>query len=144
VAMDADHMTGMRIGGTPIGPYLGVGTQYAESPIAGTSLAAPLFAGVQALAQQARGNQPIGFANPALYHRYNTPSFRDITTYKLPDGSYPAAVGSDPHLNHGVLGLYTLRGQTPATPLNTPTTTPGYDEVTGIGAPTSAYLSSWQ
>ena len=88
VAMDADGRTGMLVGGKPL-DVTGNGTTYTEDRIGGTSLSAPLFAGVQALAQQAAGHR-LGFANPEIYQRYDTPSFHDITKYTLPDGGYPA------------------------------------------------------
>ena len=45
-------------------------TEYCESPIGGTSLATPLFAGVLALVNERRFSQglsAVGFINPALY-----------------------------------------------------------------------------
>ncbi len=58
-----------------------------DFPIAGTSLAAPLWAGFMALVNQqavANGQPPVGFANPALYAigkstNYSS-CFHDITT----------------------------------------------------------------
>jgi subtilase family serine protease len=49
---------------------LSVQLEYCERRIGGTSLASPLFAGVLALADQARATKvlgPVGFVNPALY-----------------------------------------------------------------------------
>ncbi|HEY3853934.1 MAG TPA: protease pro-enzyme activation domain-containing protein [Verrucomicrobiae bacterium] len=55
--------------------------------VGGTSVAAPLWAGVTALVNEqgaATGNSPIGFANPALYaigkSAQNSASYHDITT----------------------------------------------------------------
>ena len=57
------------------------------SPVGGTSAAAPLWAGIAALANQqgaAAGLAPIGFANPALYaigkSALNSTCYHDITT----------------------------------------------------------------
>ena len=57
------------------------------SPVGGTSAAAPLWAGISALANQqgaASGLAPIGFANPALYaigkSALNSACYHDITT----------------------------------------------------------------
>jgi subtilase family serine protease len=48
---------------------------YSTARWGGTSLAAPLFAGMQALAQQAQGTA-IGFANPEIYQRYQANNSR--------------------------------------------------------------------
>jgi hypothetical protein len=64
--------------------YLGFATNF---PLAGTSLSTPLWAGFMALVNQqaaAKGQPPIGFANPALYAigksaQYHS-CFHDITT----------------------------------------------------------------
>jgi hypothetical protein len=34
---------------------------------------------MQALAEQAQGGAPIGFANPQIYARYGTPAIQDVT-----------------------------------------------------------------
>lgn len=85
------------------------GDDYAYSldlPEAGTSLAAPLWAGFMALVNQqaaANGQPPIGFANPALYAiakstRYHS-CFHDITTGNnfttSSPSKYTATVGYD-------------------------------------------------
>ena len=58
-----------------------------DLPEGGTSLAAPLWAGLVALANQqaaANGQSPVGFANPALYAIAKSTNyqscFHDITT----------------------------------------------------------------
>ena len=66
------------------------------SPEAGTSLAAPLWAGFMALVNQqaaANGQPPIGFVNPALYAigkstNYHS-CFHDITTGSNTNSSSP-------------------------------------------------------
>ncbi|MFD2414977.1 S53 family peptidase [Amycolatopsis pigmentata] len=145
VAMDADGTTGMLVGGTPLGgsPTSDPSTwQYTEARIGGTSLSAPLFAGVQALAQQARGGKPLGFANPVLYRLAYTGAFRDID--KLP-GAVPAAVTYRQVAADGTRApvLFQLFGQMPVTPPlpTTPQVGRGFDTETGIGAPTVRYLS---
>jgi subtilase family serine protease len=142
VAMDADGRTGMLVGGKPL-DVTGNGTTYAEDRIGGTSLSAPLFAGVQALAQQAAGHR-LGFANPEIYQRYDTPSFHDITKYTLPDGGYPAEAAQP--LFTDEWDLYVHQGQVPKSTIvpTPPNTLPGFDEVTGVGVPTSAYLRSFR
>jgi subtilase family serine protease len=157
VAMDADPYSGFLIGetytiaGNPISDYGCVPEsatlEYCEGGIGGTSLASPLFAGVLALVNQQRfANHlsAIGFANPALYQLTvgapgsTTPlvdvvapatptallrgylgipgQLRLVTVNSVPDSSCPAGVCE------GVDDVFLL-------------TTPGYDNVTGLGTP---------
>jgi subtilase family serine protease len=81
ISMMADlYSTGVAIGETftiSSDPLANAGctpltatTEYCEGPSGGTSLASPMFAGVLALADQARfaaGKGVLGFVNPALY-----------------------------------------------------------------------------
>ena len=66
----ADPSTGVAVGETLYGPDNAQGVpgplEFRLSRIGGTSVASPIFAGIEADAQQAAG-QPIGFANPAIY-----------------------------------------------------------------------------
>ena len=150
VAMDADPATGMVIGGTPLDGSLTTDPSswhYIEHTFGGTSLSTPLFAGVQALAQQARGGKPLGFANPVMYQRANSAAFRDVIAYKLPDGNAPTAVR---YVSNGTGGttptLYTFLASQlvgPQDGLNPPVVGPGFDTETGLGTPTGAYLLSF-
>jgi len=75
LAMDADPQTGVTFAQTyvlPSGRH-----EIIDSWIGGTSLAAPLVAGVMALADQQSGF-PHGFVNPELYALSGTPALRDI------------------------------------------------------------------
>ena len=81
--------------------------------VGGTSLAAPLWAGLSAVVQQSCGS-PIGFAAPALYSSQQAGQagvLTDITSGSNSDGG--------PGYNAG----------------------PGYDMVTGLGVPDAAGLS---
>jgi len=141
VAMDADPMTGFLVGVTQPLPDGTVG--YGESVIGGTSLATPLFAGLQADAQQAAGH-PFGFLNPALYAMASSGAFHDITPTSFGaaaprDGTPPAEVvdlGPDGSGTHQAR-LYQLGDDTPLS------TGVGYDDVTGLGSPSWSYLHSW-
>ena len=66
----ADPSTGVAVGETLYGPDNAQGVpgplEFRLSRIGGTSVASPIFAGIEADAQQAAG-YPIGFANPAIY-----------------------------------------------------------------------------
>ena len=124
VAMDADPYTGMATFRTSNG-------QPDWSPMGGTSLAAPLFAGEAALQMQAHGGVAPGFENPTIYANAN--KFRDVTAnggmYTLiPEGwsgstltqAQEEIMGVDSSLKAG----------------------PGYDEATGLGSPTLGYLQA--
>lgn len=144
VAMDADLATGILTGGHPL-DVANNGATYTSTVVGGTSLATPLFAAVQALAQQVSGVR-IGFANPEIYARYQTSSFRDITAYQNPDGTYPTGVLTvNPILGNTSSYLFTLQGHgVPEADLPDPLQTlPGFDEVTGVGVPTVSYLHSF-
>jgi hypothetical protein len=64
----ADPSTGVLVGQTTLQPD-GKTCAFALSRIGGTSVASPVFAGIEADAQQAAGHD-LGFANPAIYARY--------------------------------------------------------------------------
>ena len=110
------------------------GTTYAFSLSreGGTSVAAPTFAGIEADAQQAAGHD-IGFADPAIYQRYRTGAFPDVTDH--PRTNTPLAV---------VRGLPTapsLRLFGDGVDLHA---TAGYDNATGVGSPNGRYLASFR
>jgi subtilase family serine protease len=112
VAMDGDPYTGTLEGITVDGTY----TQYG---IGGTSLATPLFVGLQATVQGRAGN--IGFASPTLYSLPKA-AFRDVQPpaspigVTNPTGSYLVTLDHDSSL----------------------ATAAGYDNVTGRGTPYGA------
>jgi len=58
---------------------------YTEGTAGGTSVATPLIAGIQADAEQALG-RPVGFADPAIYARYGTRAYHDVTDDPLGPG----------------------------------------------------------
>ncbi|HUZ83290.1 MAG TPA: S53 family peptidase [Gaiellales bacterium] len=106
LAMNADPNTGYVI-------YCGqcFGTSISWAPVGGTSAAAPLAAGMTALANQyslANGGQRMGFANPFLYSTSsNTNVLWDVTSggNNIGGGGYSAGAGYDM-----VTGLGSLRG----------------------------------
>jgi len=136
VAMEGDLLAATMVGFTQ--PLPGGSTGWAEAGYGGTSVASPLFAGVQADAQQA-ARFPIGFANPEIYQRdqrRGLGAFRDITDH--PGGAtFATAVAAG--LSHGAQqGVLVTLGSD-----FTLHATPGYDDVTGVGTPTAAYLKSF-
>lgn len=134
IAALADPNTGYLIGQTQTFPDGSV--KYAEYRIGGTSLSSPIMAGIMALADQAAGH-PHGFANPVFYSLNGTAAVTDVVN----PPSTVATVRSD--FINGVDasgGLrYTLRTMNETLTLKT---TPGYDDVTGVGSPTSSFLSA--
>jgi len=134
VSMDADPTTGFLIGMTQELPDGSTG--YAESAIGGTSLACPLWVGLQADAMQGQNGTPIGFANPAIYAAAGSAAFTDVNGKGGGVKAYnmlPAFEGFPPAVfNFGADGLLTA--------------TKGYDDATGVGTPNTSYLwlhSEW-
>ncbi|WP_406100065.1 protease pro-enzyme activation domain-containing protein [Streptomyces sp. NBC_01013] len=141
IAAVADPNTGFLVGQTQTLPDGSLG--YDEYRIGGTSLAAPVIAGVQALAQQAQRGRPIGFANPAIYARYHSKAYHDVTDHPL---------GADRDL--AVARVDFTNGYDAAGGLRTSvrslgkdaslSAVRGYDDVTGVGTPASGYVSSYR
>jgi len=139
----ADPSTGILVGQTTLQPD-GITYAFSLSRIGGTSLACPTWAGIEADAQQA-ARHPLGFANPAIYQRYGTDAFHDVTDH--PFGiAHLAEVRnnySDPYTKTGpiITWLRTLgidgegAAALPAVE--------GYDDSTGVGSP-HHYIESFQ
>ena len=131
VAALADPQTGMLVGQTQTFPD---GAYYDEYRLGGTSLASPIFAGLMALANQAAGKS-LGFANPLFYARPG--SLYDVTSVKT-------AVARRNYVNNVDASAGTVdRLRTFDDYSGSPTqhTSSGWDNVTGLGTPTSALLS---
>ncbi|WP_222853837.1 S53 family peptidase [Fodinicola acaciae] len=141
VSADGDNHTGLLIGQTQ--RFVDGTAKYFENRMGGTSLACPLFVAIQALAQQAGGGHPLGFANPQLYARHATPAFDDITDTPFgPNYHFAAVVNNytnpqDPTSPTRV----TLSSFGSDGPLHAVS---GYDDATGIGAPSPGYVRSYQ
>ena len=134
IAAVADPNTGYLIGETQTFPDGSV--KYAEYRIGGTSLSSPLIAGIMALANQAAGH-PLGFVNPLLYGLAGTSAFTDVvnpsSTVAMVRSNYVNGVDASNGLS------YVLRTANQTLSLHT---TPGYDDVTGLGTPTSSFLAA--
>jgi subtilase family serine protease len=129
--------------GDPNGGYLIGQTQtfpdgtvkYSEYRIGGTSLSSPIVAGIMALADQASGRH-IGFANPLLYH-LGASAFHDVvdpaSTIAMVRTNYNNSVDASAGLS------YRLRTTNDTLSLHT---TPGYDDVTGLGTPSGNFLAA--
>jgi subtilase family serine protease len=138
----ADPSTGMLVGQTTLQPD---GTTYAFSlsRIGGTSVACPTWAGIEADAQQAAGH-PLGFANPAIYQRYGTSAFHDVTNHPLGPG-YLAEVRNnytDPYTKTGPLVTYLRTLGIDGEGAAALPAVKGYDDSTGVGSP-DYYIQSF-
>jgi subtilase family serine protease len=128
IAMDGDPQTGTLVGETQTFPDGSV--RYSEYRIGGTSLSSPLYAGLEALADQAAGH-PHGFANPAIYRLAGNGVLHDIKGHSpIPavvrvnyNNSVDAAKGT-------TVLLRSLDDEAQSLHL-----TPGWDNLTGVGSP---------
>jgi subtilase family serine protease len=141
IAAVADPNTGFLVGQTqafPDGSF-----KYGEYRIGGTSLACPVIAGVQALAQQAQHGKPIGFANPAIYDRFGTRAYHDVTDHPF-GPTVDLAVARVDFVNtvDASDGLITsVRSLGKDSSLSA---VRGYDNVTGVGTPAGGYVKSFR
>jgi subtilase family serine protease len=141
----ADPSTGILVGETLYGPgKLSGKKQFYLSRIGGTSVSSPVFAGIEADAQQAAGH-PLGFANPVIYRLAGTGAFHDVTGHPRVPG-----LGTSYTYLGEVRSNYT-DGFNATLPLITAlrtlgvngvghsalTAAPGYDDATGVGSPAS-------
>jgi subtilase family serine protease len=122
------------IGGATTGWLIGytTGRSFAQVTEAGTSGSSPAIAALEADAKHAAGHA-LGFANPLLYRLRRTAGIRDIRP-----PSSPALVLSTPGNCAAATGVCLitqgLDGRLRVTR--------GFDEVTGIGAATSRFVST--
>ena len=138
----ADPSTGFLVGQTTLQPN---GTSYAFSlsRIGGTSLSSPTFAGIEADAQQAAGHV-LGFANPAIYQRYGTSAFNDVTDHPLGPG-YLAEVRNnytDASTKTGPILTYLRTLGIDGEGAAALPAVKGYDDATGVGSP-DYYIQSF-
>ncbi|GAA3236683.1 hypothetical protein GCM10020256_55520 [Streptomyces thermocoprophilus] len=139
IAAIADPNTGFLVGQTQTFPD---GAQrYSEYRIGGTSLAAPVIAGVQALAQEANGGRALGFANPAIYARSGTKAYHDVTD--RPTGRGLAVARVDYVNGHDAADGLTTSVRTLGNDSSLKAVK-GYDDVTGVGSPAAGYVRSYR
>jgi subtilase family serine protease len=131
VAADGDVNTGYIMGMTQTFPDGTV--KYGELREGGTSLSVQLFGGLMALAAQAAGH-PLGFANPLLYA--NAGDFTDVTSPASTVAVVRANFKNSVDASAGT--SYLLRTMNQTLSLHT---TPGWDDVTGLGSPTASILA---
>jgi subtilase family serine protease len=135
VAMNGDLITSVLVG-------ISDGSPYSEGGFGGTSVSSPSFAGVLADAIQARGDFPLGFANPALYARQGL--YTDVTENPfatgLKNGQTLSAI-LDLGLNTD--GTRRVRDYAFGKDFGL-TATWGFDNVTGLGSPNARFLESFK
>jgi subtilase family serine protease len=140
----ADPSTGMLVGETTQNPS-GIGYGFYLSRIGGTSVSSPTFAGIEADAQQTAGHD-LGFANPAIYARYGTDAFHDVTE-QTPQGPNTRMFEvrnnyTDPDSATGPLITYLRVMGVDGTGASSLVATSGYDDATGVGSP-NQYVESF-
>jgi len=129
VSMDGDPNTGFLIGETQQFPAGAGGVRYGEYRIGGTSLSSPLLAGVVALADDLAGS-PHGFINPTLYSNVSTQNgLVDVVHANAADVRVDYVNGVDAKKGT-VTSVRTF--DLPGLAIST---TPGYDNTTGLGVP---------
>jgi subtilase family serine protease len=131
----ADPSTGMLVGQTTLQPN-GKTYAFSLSRIGGTSVACPVFAGIEADAQQAAG-APLGFANPAIYARYGTTAFRDVTDHPFGPGHLAQVRNNytNPFAKKGPLVTFLRTLGIDGEGAAALPAVKGYDDATGIGSP---------
>ena len=129
VSADADPLTGMLMG------VIDGNGKYSQLTIGGTSLAAPLVAGLVADAQQGQA-RPFGFLDPALYKLAGSSAFHDA----LPlTGASPASwravvCATTQACGFPYMGQFDYQGSD-LDGYTGQITARGYDNMTGIGTP---------
>jgi subtilase family serine protease len=132
ISADADPSTGMGVGLLNFN-LKGVVTGYVEQSIGGTSLAAPLVAGLVADAEQYR--RPFGFLNWGLYRLAGTHAVNDPRPSTGKSPSRYRGVACD-EADCGVLSYFPFDVQSwSMTGYTGQVTRTGYDTTTGIGTP---------
>ena len=122
----------------------GVTYAFSLSRIGGTSVSCPTFAGIEADGQQA-ASHPLGFANPAIYERYGTGAYRDVTDHPFGPG-YLAEVRNNCTNTATKEGPLVTYLRTPGIDGESAAALPavrGYDDATGVGSP-SNYIQSFE
>jgi subtilase family serine protease len=154
ISMVADPFTGLLFGETYTisSPPVDAGcelssktTEYCVSPIGGTSVATPLLAGVMALVNQARFSRdlsPLGFVNPALYRLpvgetvASGAPIVDVNAPSKPTGGLLAFLGMDDLAIFATIDSdVNSDGKIIENVDSSLRSAPGYDDVTGLGAP---------
>ena len=133
----ADPNTGFLVGQTQ---SFSNGTYYDEYRIGGTSVAAPLTAGMAAVADQIAGS-PLGFLNPRIYKAYKSANnaFYDVNQAAMfgtsVDQPLPSVVRVNYKNGENPAGGLSYSLRTLEEPNQTLHSTRGFDTATGVGTP---------
>lgn len=130
ISMPGDPNTGFVVGETQEFPD---GTYWDMYRIGGTSLSAPLLAGVVAVADEYAGHS-LGFTNPLYYQMQGKAAVADI---RKPASPIPM-VRTDYVNSLDDSAGYKYQLQTVDVQSTTVHTLPGYDDETGVGVPNGA------
>ena len=142
----ADPSTGILVGQTLYQPD-GTTLKFSLSRIGGTSLASPVFAGIEADAEQAAGH-PIGFADPVIYAlagAKGSQAFHDVTDHPFGPG-YLAQVRNnytDPYTATGPLVTWLRTLGIDGVGASALPAVRGYDDSTGVGSPQN-YIEAFE
>jgi subtilase family serine protease len=128
----ADAYTGFAVGTTV------AGRGYVEYSSGGTSLAAPLMAGLVADSAQAASTDRLGFLNPAIYQLAKTGAVRDVT-HQATGVWTPSVVGYGGVTVPRAQGSYLIDFDGKPQTLQSG---PGWDPVTGVGTPSSDFVKA--
>jgi subtilase family serine protease len=134
ISMDADPTTGMLVGETQ--RYPDGSARFSEFRLGGTSLSSPLFAGITALATQHDGSR-IGFLNPSIYKLAVKHSIAITDVLTLHGANVRADYANGVDSTDGT--IYSVRTFDQDSSLKT---TPGWDDVTGVGAPNPHFVNA--
>lgn len=132
----ADPNTGLLVGQTQT---FSNGTYYDEYRIGGTSVAAPLTAGIAAVANQVAGS-PLGFLNPRIYGAYSAggSAYYDVDQADMFGSALPSVLRVNYVNSENAAGGLSFSLRTEETPNQTLHSTKGYDTATGVGTPNGA------
>jgi len=131
ISADADAAAGGFAVGVLTFPTGGGTPTYHETLIGGTSLAAPLVAGMVTAAQQGQ-SAPFGFLNPVLYKLHGTDAYHRTLPLTSHSPALQRAIYCPAAICHQNV-LVTFDDQSPS--ITSQVTLPGYDNMTGVGTP---------
>jgi subtilase family serine protease len=137
ISADGDPGTGMLF---EVRNVTGRGKTLAEmaSRFGGTSMAAPLVAGIVADAGQGR-HKSFGFLNPLLYSLAGSTAYHDV----LPLSSSAPQIDRAYYTTEFASGFQVAVDDAQGSGLTRQVTAPGYDTMTGLGTPNgSAFLKA--
>jgi subtilase family serine protease len=142
LSADADPATGMLFGETIV-TARGKTVPYTPSRFGGTSMAAPLVAGIVADADQGQ-RKSLGFLNPLLYSLAGGRAFHDILPLSpsAPQAERAYYTPKDADINpRFALGFQVAVNDAQDRRGTQQVTAPGYDTMTGLGTPNgSAFI----